>query len=609
MAIELVDPSSTESEHLSTVYVKFSGTHIGGGIYFSANHNPAPGGGSTATPQRGLLDEDEKHSTTEYEFTLPEADAPWDDYRDDLNRDGTLDFVKAGFDISMQVGERLDSTGEFYDGPAASLLIANDPGDLTGTARIVGYPYANASLGNTAGTMYETSGVIRSNGYNAQEVNGDQGGYFDIFGTETYNGMSGSGTYMDYDADGDGNAETYLIGSVARTSSTGALTQSASFSPQYADMAATIESLSGDEARDADDFSRMTLLSAQSAGGTETLVQGQFFHEDIYGGVNADTLLGAGGDDYLFGGAGNDILDGGEGNDTLFGGTGENTLIGGAGADRFELAVGYNTEISDFSATDGDSIDLSVHFPTLDDVVAASEDMPDGSLCITLPGNAGVVTISNTSISDLDRLSVNIVCFCNGTMILTPTGERPVEDLVVGDKVVTYDGTERRLRAINRRTLGANELACRQNLWPIRIAAGALGQGVPARDLLVSPQHRILVNSAIALRMTGTTALVAAKTLLGLPRVAQSLPQNPVTYVHLVFDQHQIIRADGCWSESFYPGEQAMASLSDKQKEEYAQIFFSTESKNAATDILEGPKARNMVARHILNRKNLQAAH
>ncbi|MDN5568504.1 MAG: hypothetical protein L0G27_07125, partial [Paracoccus sp. (in: a-proteobacteria)] len=313
MTVQIVDPGSTLIEHLSAVDVKFSGAHIGGGIYFSANHNPAPGGGSTAIPQRSLLGEVESHKTNEFEFTLPSGDAPWNDYRDDTDDDGNLDFVKAGFDIGLQVGQRLASTGLFYDGPAAPMLIANDPNDLQGIVTITGYPAASNFPGAQEGVLYETSGALLPGGYTEQDVNGDIGGFFTIMGAEALGGMSGSGNYLDYDADGDGTAETYLIGSVARggtlfgpTGDTTTLVQSTSFSPHYAELAETIQALPVNNARDADDFPRMTMLSGQSLGSSKTTVQGQFFHENIYGGVNADTLLGAGGDDSLFGAGGND---------------------------------------------------------------------------------------------------------------------------------------------------------------------------------------------------------------------------------------------------------------------------------------------------------------
>ena len=616
MALTIVDPATVELEHLAAVDVKFSGAHIGGGIYFSANHDPAPGGGSKAIPQRSLDGEVEEHKTNEFEFTLRGGTAPWDDYRDDTDGDGTLDYVKAGFDIGLQVGHRLGSTGLFYDGPAAPLLIANDPNDLVGTVTITGYPAASVSQNGQDGVLHQTSGDLLPGGYTEQDVDGDIGGYFTILGAEAVGGMSGSGNYLDFDPDGDGQSQTFLIGAVARAGTaslpggeTLSFVQSTSFSPHYEDLAQTILSLTGPNIRVADDFPRMTLLSAQSFGATATTVQGQFFNEDIYGGVNDDTLSGGDGDDFLTGAGGDDLLDGGNGEDTLQGGTGSDTLTGGGGADVFRVAAGGQSMIADLSSTDGDVIDLSPHFGTLDAVIAAATENDDGSLVIALPtlSGGGSLMLPDMTIAGLNDININVVCFCADTMILTPQGPRAIQTLRPGDMITTHGGTARRLRAMHSRTLGASEVALRPNLWPVRIAAGSLGSGVPAGELVVSPQHRILIDSPIARRMTGDATLIPAKALLAMSGIEQPRPAGPVTYLHLVFDDHQVVCANGCWSESFYPGKQAMRSLPAGLRHEYDMIFRSDESRRAAHRLTQGAKAKRMVARHIANNRAMQA--
>lgn len=615
MVLEIVDPNSTDIAHLSSVDVLFSGVHIGGGIYFASNHFPNPGGASTAIPQRSLVGEAESHATTEYDYTLPTGGEPWNDYRDDTDDDGTPDFIKAGFDMALHVGDPLIGTGTFYDGPAASLLIANDPNDLYGDVVITGYP-------GSAGILYQATGTLFEDTYTEQTVGGDTGGYYTFYGDKVVGGMSGGGAYLDFDIDGDGSMKTYLLGTTARTGDlidpdTGdvitGVVQSASFSAHYPALAATIEGLAGSETRTADDFARMTLLSAQTPGSSLTTVQGQFFHEDIYGGVNNDTLLGAGGDDALFGQAGNDTLNGGSGDDTLIGGTGSDTLIGGTGADWFghnSFGDGAADLISDFEAV-SDVIDLHTHFATLDDVIAATVELMDGSILITLPpgSGGGTVQVLNTTISDLNTTNVNVICFARGTRILTPDGEYPVETLTPGMDICTYDGGTRVLRALHLRRLGPQELHQRPNLWPITIGAGALGSGIPARPLCLSPQHRILVNSKIARRMTGRATLLPAKALLDLPGIDQPQPQDGCTYVHLLFDRHEIVCADGCWSESFYPGAQALRSLPQALQKEYRDIFGADPGSSTPPTIrpiTEQRRARTLVARHRKNRKSFQ---
>ncbi|MCP3969273.1 MAG: hypothetical protein GY717_02930 [Rhodobacteraceae bacterium] len=620
MALEIVDPASTEIEHLASVDVRFSGAHIGGGIYFSANHNPTPGGSSSAIPQRSLTGEIESHSTTELDYTLPSGGDPWDAYRDDINGDGDLDYVKAGFDMGLHVGDRLVSTGEFYDGPSVSLLIANDPNDLSGNVTITGYPSAANSLDGTGGTLHQTTGTLSADGYTGQTVGADEGGYFTIDDAESVGGMSGGAAFLDYDADGDGTDETYIIGSTARAGSIldggtgeviGTFVQSTSFSPHYADLAAAIEGLTGADARTADDFPRMTLLSAQTFDSSLTTVQGQFFHEDIFGGINADTLLGAGGDDHVFGQDGADSIDGGTGADIINGGSGDDTLSGGSGADLFAgdgFGGGFTDVITDFEALSGDVIDLSSHFVTLDDVVAATTEPGDGSILITLPAGSGggAVLVLNTTIADLRVFNMNVVCFTKGTFILTPDGEKPIETLAPGERISTYGGASKTLRAVNIRRLGRMELRDRPNLWPVSIAPGALGSGIPKNRLRVSPQHRIVVDSTIARRMVGQAALVPARKLLGLPGVSQGRADEGCTYIHLVCSAHEIVRANGCWSESFFPGDQAVQAVAQPAAKEYRAIFGN--ELEPCLPIVDGKKARRMVGRHLKNQKPIQNA-
>ncbi|MEL7116394.1 MAG: hypothetical protein AAGP08_12540, partial [Pseudomonadota bacterium] len=338
MTVSIVDPFSSALRHLASVDVKFSGFHIGNGVYFSANHNPSAGtDASTATPQSSLTGQSETHATTEYDYTLPDGGAPWDAYRDDLNTDGTLDFVKAGFDMSLHVGDTITGGG-FYDGPSVPILVAMDQIDLSGTVYITGFPRASNALDGNDGTMHETSGTLA--GYTEQDIGGDIGGYFTVNDAEVLGGMSGGGGFMELDLDGDGTDETYVIGSVARSGTIDVpgpddptFAELTAFAPHYWELAADIEALSGDAARSADGFARMTLLSGQSLGSSNVSINGTFFHEDMIGGVNSDKFFGAGGDDSLFGAGSGDALMGGDGNDTLDGGTGDDTLTGGAGND------------------------------------------------------------------------------------------------------------------------------------------------------------------------------------------------------------------------------------------------------------------------------------
>lgn len=196
-----------------------------------------------------------------------------------------------------------------------------------------------------------------------------------------------------------------------------------------------------------------------------------------------------------------------------------------------------------------------------------------------------------------------VPCFTAGTLIRTAQGERPVEDLALGDLVWTRDNGLQPIRWIGRRVLRPAELAAQPNLRPIRIKAGALGAGQPARDLVVSPQHRILVRSAIAVRMFGAAeVLVAAKQLLSLPGIAIDEAARDVTYLHLMFDHHEVLVSNGAETESLYPGPVALAALGEAAAAEIHALFpelcEGEDGFPPARQLVPGRLARKLAERH-----------
>ncbi|WP_411837596.1 Hint domain-containing protein [Paracoccus sp. ME4] len=203
-----------------------------------------------------------------------------------------------------------------------------------------------------------------------------------------------------------------------------------------------------------------------------------------------------------------------------------------------------------------------------------------------------------------------IICFAAGTMILTDQGPRPVENLRADDMVWTRDAGHQRLRWTGMRHLDAVDLAARPALRPIRIAAGALGAGQPEADLLVSPQHRVLIRSAIAQRMFGTDEVLApACHLTGLPGIAVDETVDAVTYCHLMCEDHQVLSSNGALTESLYPGPQALRALGQAALDEIEAIFPGlTTRDDAATparDLVRGAKVRRLVERHVAQARPL----
>lgn len=165
--------------------------------------------------------------------------------------------------------------------------------------------------------------------------------------------------------------------------------------------------------------------------------------------------------------------------------------------------------------------------------------------------------------SDTDTVFINIlICVARGTLFDTPAGPRPVERLTTGDAVLTADGRCERILWIGSRRLDAQDLAEAPELRPVRIAAGAFGDGLPRRPLLVSPQHHILVDGWIAQLVTGKDGvLVPAQGLVDGKDIRRILPREGVEYFHILLPRHEVILTEGLPTESFYPGAYALAGL------------------------------------------------
>lgn len=198
-----------------------------------------------------------------------------------------------------------------------------------------------------------------------------------------------------------------------------------------------------------------------------------------------------------------------------------------------------------------------------------------------------------------------ITCFTSGTLIATPAGERLVEDLRVGDLVMTRDNGPQPVRWVGRRHVTGAEIAANPALAPVRIAAGALGPNLPARDLLVSQQHRVLVRSAIAARMfDAQELLVAAKHLAEVEGIDILADADGVTYVHVMFAAHEVVVSNGAETESLYPGPQALLALGEAAEEIFTlfpQLRDADEDFPGARPFVSGRKARQLAARHVAN--------
>jgi hypothetical protein len=156
-------------------------------------------------------------------------------------------------------------------------------------------------------------------------------------------------------------------------------------------------------------------------------------------------------------------------------------------------------------------------------------------------------------------------CYAAGTLIAAEGGPVPVEQLQPGNLVLTADNGLQPIRWIGARNVsGAGHLA------PILIKAGALGN---TRDLLVSPQHRMLMQDwRSAVYFGDEQVFVAAKHLLNGTTITRA-PMAQITYVHLAFDRHEVIFAEGCPSESLHLAAEALTALDRETLAELHDIF------------------------------------
>lgn len=199
---------------------------------------------------------------------------------------------------------------------------------------------------------------------------------------------------------------------------------------------------------------------------------------------------------------------------------------------------------------------------------------------------------SSTFVNSSTEYQVGPVpCFVAGTRIATPAGDVEVEAICPGDLVLTRDHGAQVVRwAGQRQVCGLGQHA------PIRFAPGVLGN---RRELLVSPQHRMVVGGWRAELMFGQDeVLVAAAHLAGCDRIHRA-PVGMVTYVHLMFDRHEIVFAEGAPSESFHPGEAILGSDRDLRAE-LAGLFPDLDAPvmtgTTALPVVRGQAARLLVA-------------
>ncbi|MEY4984382.1 MAG: hypothetical protein RIR62_2648, partial [Pseudomonadota bacterium] len=279
-----------------------------------------------------------------------------------------------------------------------------------------------------------------------------------------------------------------------------------------------------------------------------------------------------------------------DGRDSLLGGAGNDTMAGGLGPDVF-VAEGADV-ITDFDPTtgiqgtngapntDNDFVDLSRFYnnATLAAFNAANPgntfanalawmraDQADDGI---LQGADGLRILTGGAATNADLLNgenTGIVCFTRGTLIATAEGERAIEELAPGDLVLTLDHGYQPIRWI-----GSTTVEAKGRLAPIAIEAGVLGN---LRRLLVSPQHRMLLSGWQAELLFDEPEVLAAARMLVNDSTIRPVEGGEVEYFHMLFDEHEIVFAEGAPSESFHPGHQGWGALAEEARAEILHLF------------------------------------
>lgn len=181
--------------------------------------------------------------------------------------------------------------------------------------------------------------------------------------------------------------------------------------------------------------------------------------------------------------------------------------------------------------------------------VVGSASVQQSGNTVTFYGSLGVLSplgsytipagVTYTYDASTDTLTFTS-CFLRGTLIRTPEGDIPVEDLRVGDLVVTHTGVAE-IKWVGRRRIDPKAIDKPRDTLPVRIQTGAFAENVPSRDLYVSPDHCMLLEDS----------LIPAKFLINGTTVTQEATLVPFEYFHIELEQHSIILAEGAQTETY----------------------------------------------------------
>ncbi len=319
--------------------------------------------------------------------------------------------------------------------------------------------------------------------------------------------------------------------------------------------------------------------SLQGGQGDDRITGGDG-NDNLQGGQGQDQLDGGAGDDVIAGDDGNDRIEGGAGNDQITGGAGQDQLSGGDDADTFFVTSGSdgNGDRVD-GGTGGDDRDV------LDLTGAGAFRFQNLSTDADGDSQSGRVEFLDSNGNITGRLEFTeiesiIPCFTTGTRIATPRGEIAIENLQEGDRVITRDSGMQEIRWIGQKTVKQDAMQALPHLKPVLVRTGSLGSGLPQTDLLLSPNHRVLMmEDRVGMLFEDAEVLSAVKHMTDREGI-DVVSTSAVTYWHILFDNHEVILSNGAWTESFQPGDYSLKGIGDAQRKEVLELFPQLTSRD-----------------------------
>ncbi|MFC6639696.1 hypothetical protein GV827_15545 [Sulfitobacter sp. JBTF-M27] len=219
-------------------------------------------------------------------------------------------------------------------------------------------------------------------------------------------------------------------------------------------------------------------------------------------------------------------------------------------------------------------------------VIVGADEFPTIATTRTYSLYDGAAQLADSTVKGTCDFA-EVACLSEGSLIATPAGERPVETLEVGDLVRTLDAADQRIiwKSQSHIKFGPDS----KHLAPIHISKGALGFGYPHDDLLVSPDHLILVTGwKIELHFGADEAFVPAKYLVNGTTIKQRHELTSVTYHHILLENHEVMFANGLECESLFPDTQTLSALPSKAKLNLLKLgYISGSSQKAYPEIPE----------------------